>query len=94
LSWPASQDTGDDRYFATTRQSIGKAFYDYWADHGGEQVFGAPISPAAEMASPADGQTYMTQWFQRARMEIHPDLPAGQQVVLASLGRELTGITP
>ena len=52
-------------------------------------MFGLPISPAAGMVSPEDGKTYRTQWFERARMEYHPDLPEGSPVVLGRLGSEL-----
>jgi hypothetical protein len=42
------------------------------------------------MTNPSDGQTYLTQWFQRARLEFHPDLPTGQRIILGALGTELT----
>ncbi|HET6314350.1 MAG TPA: serine hydrolase [Chloroflexia bacterium] len=85
LSWPRGEDTGEGRYFEETGQSLAGEFYTYWLNHGGERVFGLPISPAAEMQSPADDKMYMTQWFQRARMELRGD----GSVVLALLGREM-----
>lgn len=89
LSWPQSPDPGEGKYFPQTGQAVTGAFYDYWLNHGGERVFGWPISPAANMVNPSDGKTYMTQWFQRARMELHADLPPGRQVVLGAIGSEL-----
>lgn len=85
LSWPRGEDTGEGRFFEGTGQSLAGEFYTYWLNHGGERVFGLPISPAAEMQSPADDKMYMTQWFQRARMELRGD----GSVVLALLGREM-----
>jgi beta-lactamase class A len=85
LSWPRGEDTGKGRFFEETGQSLTGEFYDYWLNHGGERVFGLPISPAAEMQSPADDKMYMTQWFQRARMELRSD----GSVVLALLGQEM-----
>jgi hypothetical protein len=76
-------------YFGQTGQLLQGPFYDYWANHGGERLFGYPLSPAQEMVNPTDGKTYVTQWFQRARMELHPELPPGQRVVLGALGTEL-----
>jgi beta-lactamase class A len=89
LSWPSNPNPGKGKYFQQTGQVLTGAFLDYWLNNGGERLFGYPISPAQEMVSPSDGQTYMTQWFQRARMEVHPELPAGHRVVLGTLGTEL-----
>ena len=89
LSWPADRDTGSGKYFPQTQQNISGDFYDYWLNNGGERVFGMPISPAADMVNPSDGKTYLTQWFQRARLELHPEEPEGRQVLRGALGAEL-----
>lgn len=86
LSWPRSEDTGEGSYFEETGQAVTGDFYAFWLNNGGERVFGLPISPAAEMKSPADSKVYLTQWFQRARMELRP---GGAGAVLAPLGTEL-----
>jgi beta-lactamase class A len=89
LVWDRGSNTGQGRYFDGTGQEVTGDFLDYWENHGGERVFGLPISPAADMISPADGNTYRTQWFERARMEYHPELPEGSRVVLGLLGAEM-----
>jgi hypothetical protein len=89
LSWQAGTDPGSGKFFEATGQVVTGGFLDYWLNNGGQRVFGMPISPAAQMVNPTDGRTYLTQWFQRARMEYHPDLAAGSKVVLAPLGTEL-----
>ncbi|MFL5733389.1 MAG: serine hydrolase [Chloroflexia bacterium] len=89
LSWPRGTDTGAGQYFDGTGQTVTGAFLTFWLNNGGQRAFGLPISPAGDMVSPTDGKTYVTQWFQRARMEYHPDLPSGKQVVLAPLGSEI-----
>jgi beta-lactamase class A len=91
LSWPASSNDGKGIYFDATGQELEGDFLYYWQNNGGERAFGWPISPAADMVNPADGKSYLTQWFQRARMEFHPDLPVGQRIVLGALGTELAG---
>lgn len=55
-------------------------FYD---EHGGLERFGNPIS-AFEFLP--DGR--LVQHFERARFEWHPELPAGQNVVLTDLGQQ------
>ena len=89
LHWSASPDSGTGLYFSGTGQEITGDFLDYWQNHGGERVFGWPISPATRMVNPSDGNTYLTQWFQRARMEYHPELPQGRNIILGTLGTEL-----
>ena len=88
LRWPTSADTGNGRYFKDTGQSVQGGFLDFWLNNGGERIFGMPISPEMPMRHPADGKTYTTQYFQRARMEYQPELPEGQRVVLGALGSE------
>ncbi len=89
LQWPRADNTGEGLYFDATGQEITGDFLWYWQNRGGERIFGWPISPAAEMVNPADGKSYLTQWFQRARMEYHPEMPEGQRIVLGALGTEL-----
>ena len=76
----------------------------YWETHGLEldgrpgktyaeslALFGLPLShPTVERN--AAGATVITQWFERARFEYHPDNPEAFRVLLGLLGREtLTG---
>ncbi|MEA2576361.1 MAG: hypothetical protein QOH93_3659 [Chloroflexia bacterium] len=93
LTWPASPDPGTGRYFKETGQGIQGGFLDYWLDHGGERIFGLPISPEVPMPNPSNGKTYTTQYFQRARFEYHPELPEGQRIMLGALGSE-TAVKP
>lgn len=94
LSWPRTPAPAtpvpitNGFYFSDTGQMLHGPFYEYWANHGGERIFGYALSPAVEMVNPTDGKTYVTQWFQRARMEMHPELPPGERVVLGALGTE------
>ncbi|MEO6457843.1 MAG: serine hydrolase [Chloroflexia bacterium] len=90
LTWQGDNDSGDGLFFRETGQNVSGDFYDFWLNKGGERVFGLPISPVTEMVNPADGKSYLTQWFQRARMELHPEEPQGRQVILGALGTELT----
>lgn len=93
-------DPDEDHYFEQTGQAIAPEFYDYWSSHGldfGDEgvsfreslaLFGYPISPA-QMETNADGNTVLTQWFERARFEYHPGNDAAHQVLLGRLGAEL-----
>ena len=82
-------DPSAPHFFGETGHAIAPQFWDYWSSHGLE-LFGLPLSEAQTEVSPTNGQPYLTQWFERARFELHPapDGTAGP-VLLGLLGREL-----
>jgi lipoprotein-anchoring transpeptidase ErfK/SrfK len=63
---------GGELYFQETKHTLSGKFLRFWQKRGGLPVFGYPISePFEELA--ADGQTRVTQYFERARFEYHPE---------------------
>ena len=96
-------DPSAPHFFGETGHAIAPQFWDYWSSHGLEldgqpgtafqeslALFGLPLSEAQSEVNPTDGQPYLTQWFERARFELHPE-NAGtpSEVLLGLLGREL-----
>lgn len=82
-------DPADGRlYFPDTRHVLGDRFRGYWESSGGLAVFGYPISEAFTERSPTDGQPYLVQYFERYRLEYHPE-NAGTpyEIELGQLGR-------
>jgi hypothetical protein len=75
--------------FPETGYSTCAPFTAYWQRHGGLPVFGFPIVNMREEQNQADGKPYLTQWFERERMEHHPE-NAGTpyDVLLGLLGSE------
>ena len=69
-------------YFATTQHNISANFLDYWNSNGGLAIFGYPISEAYL------DNGFVVQWFERARFELHPELPPAYRVSLGLLGLE------
>ncbi len=61
-------------------------FLEYWEQNGELAVFGYPISVAANEVNRDTGQTYLTQWFERNRFELHPENRAPYDVLLGRLG--------
>ena len=101
----AKANPGAPHYFAETGHAIAPQFWGYWSSHGLEfdgqggasfneslALFGFPVSEATMETNPTDGRPYLTQHFERARFEYHPE-NAGTpyEVLLGLLGRELTG---
>lgn len=91
------------RFFAETGQPVCGAFLAAWRAHGLEldgqigyseaenlALFGLPISPE-QTETLADGNDYTVQWFERARLERHPELPGEFKVQPGRLVSELRG---
>jgi hypothetical protein len=71
-TFPDGAPDGGELYFQETKHTLSGKFLRYWQKHGGLPIFGYPISePFEEVA--ADGQTRITQYFERARFEYHPE---------------------
>lgn len=77
------------RYFPETEHGVGEPFLSFWEQNGGLAVFGYPISEAFDERL-ADGNVYRVQYFERARLEHHPE-HAGTpyEVQVGLLGRAL-----
>jgi hypothetical protein len=60
------------RYFAATGHTLCGAFLDYWERNGGVERFGYPITEARE--EHLIDFSGMVQYFERRRMEYHPEL--------------------
>lgn len=69
------------RSFQETGHSVCFAFLDFFDAHGGLGVFGYPISDF-EIENDR-----IVQYFQRFRLDWHPEVPAPDQVQVAHLGR-------
>ena len=92
-------------YFAETGHAISYGpFWSYWASHGLEfdgrpgtssaeslALFGYPITEA-QVERNASGDEVLTQWFERARFEYHPNNPAAYRVLLGRLGAEIHAV--
>jgi hypothetical protein len=91
-------DPSAPHFFVETGHAVAPQFWEYWSSHGLEldgrpgrsfqeslALFGLPLSEAQSEVNPTDGQPYLTQWFERARFELHP----ANTVLLGLLGREL-----
>ena len=72
-------------YFPETGHAIGQQLQAYWQTNGGIPVFGYPLSEAFDEKSPTDGKTYLVQYFERNRLEYHPENKGTQYEVLLGL---------
>ncbi|NCC34234.1 MAG: hypothetical protein EOM24_19820, partial [Chloroflexia bacterium] len=61
----------DLRYFPETGHGVGGRFLRFWEENGDLIAFGLPISEEFDEVMP-DGLAYRVQYFERVRMEYHP----------------------
>ncbi|MFN8540478.1 MAG: kelch repeat-containing protein [Thermomicrobiales bacterium] len=78
------------RCFAETGQCINGDFFTYYNAHGGLAINGYPLSGAFPERL-EDGQVYLVQYFERVRMEYHPENAAPYTVLLGQFGRQIHG---
>jgi hypothetical protein len=78
---PINTNTPSCRFFPRTGKSVCYAFLQFFDAHNGSTFFGNPISELEFQ----EGR--YVQYFERSRMEWHPELQAGHRVVLTDLGR-------
>jgi hypothetical protein len=69
-------------YFPETNHVVSFAFLDFFRSHGGIDIFGYPRSEFMYEGG------RVVQYFQRARMEWHPERGSGSPISLANLGEE------
>jgi sugar lactone lactonase YvrE len=73
-----------ERCFAETGYCIGGRIREYWEQNGGLAVFGLPLGPQEEQQ--IEGQALQAQWFERTRLELHPENQAPYDVLLGRIG--------
>jgi serpin B len=76
----------DQQCFAETDFCISGRIRQFWQQHGGLPVFGLPIAPLRE--EQIDGVPVQVQWFERTRLELHPENAPPYDVLLGRVGVE------
>ena len=71
-------------FFPATAHSLRGDFARFWNANGGLAVFGYPISEEFNETT-AEG-TFRVQYFERERLELHPENPASRRILLGRLG--------
>ena len=74
------------QWFPPVQHNLSGGFLQYWQAHGGLAIFGYPISEPFMEANTPGGPQYMVQYFERNRLELHPELPDAFRVSLGLLG--------
>jgi protocatechuate 3,4-dioxygenase beta subunit len=98
---PISNPGGGLTWFSQTGHTLGdsseggRAIASFWNRLGGLSQFGYPISQPFMEVSKDNGKTYLVQYFERQRMEYHPENKGTPyEVLLGRLGAEQVKKTP
>ncbi len=83
---PAAAQT--ERCFPETGFCVRGRFLERWTNFGGLAINGYPITPE-RVETLEDGKQYTVQWFERVRMELHPENPPPYDVLLGQFGRRI-----
>ncbi len=75
-------------YYAETGHNLRAGFREYWNKNGGLTTFGYPITEEIQEQL-EDGRVYTVQYFERARMEYHPENKAPYDILLGQFGRRI-----
>lgn len=73
--------------FDATGQCMSGRIREYWHQNGGLAVFGYPITP--QRTEVIEGKRLEVQWFERNRLELHPQNARPYDVLLGRLSEEL-----
>lgn len=76
------------RYFPETGHTVSFAFLTFFNENGGLDNFGYPIT------EPLLENGLLVQYFQRARLEWHPERPSSDWVVVGALGVQFLSRVP
>jgi putative glycosyl hydrolase len=72
-------------YFSDTSHTLTGPFLQFWKQGGGLPVFGYPISEPIIEKNADDGKLYTVQYFERTRLEYHPEFTDNPLPILEGL---------
>jgi subtilisin family serine protease len=75
-------------YFSETGHTLRGTFKAYWQANGGLPIFGYPTSEQF-IERGEDGRDYTVQYFERHRLELHPENRPPYNVLLSRLGNTI-----
>src|SRR5215213_7352353 len=80
----SAQAQQNERCFPETGACISGRIREFWEQNGGLAVFGLPLGP--QQQETLEGKPLQAQWFERVRLELHPENARPYDVLLGRLG--------
>lgn len=85
---PPAVPSPDRLYIPETQQFVAGGFKSFWQANGGPQIFGFPLTTEFTEQHPETGEEIVVQYFERVKLEYHPEAPEDNRIRLALLGYE------
>src|SRR6266498_4455277 len=82
----SAQAQTSQRCFTETGFCIDGRIREFWEQNGGLPVFGLPVTPL--QVETIEGKMLQVQWFERNRLELHPENRRPYDVLLGRLGAD------
>ncbi len=82
----AVEAQANERCFSETGYCVSGRLLEFWNANGGLPVFGYPTGPQQQEV--IEGQTLQVQWFERNRLELHPQNERPYDVLIGRLGED------
>jgi hypothetical protein len=82
----SAQAQTSQRCFTETGLCIDGRIREFWEQNGGLPVFGLPVAPL--QVETIEGKNLQVQWFERNRLELHPENGRPYDVLLGRLGAD------
>jgi hypothetical protein len=82
----SAQAQTNQRCFTETGLCIDGRIREFWEQNGGLPVFGLPVTPL--QVETIEGKSLQVQWFERNRLELHPENGRPYDVLLGRLGAD------
>lgn len=90
---PPALSPSESQCFAETGQCIAGRFLAYWRYNGGVARHGYPLT-GERRERLEDGNEYLVQYFERTRLEYHPENTPPYDVLIGQLGRRFRPVEP
>lgn len=74
------------KFFPETQHSVPQYLYQYWEKNGGLAQYGYPITQVIQELLD-DGRLHDVQYFEKGRLEYHPENPEPYKIELGQFGR-------
>lgn len=87
---PPTVPSAERVYFPQTKHYLSGGFKRFWQEHGGERIFGYPLTEEFSITDPSTGEQIVVQYFERVRLEYRPNAPEDERITIGRLGAELT----
>jgi hypothetical protein len=85
---PPAVPSPENLFVPETQQFVSSGFKAFWQQHGGPRVLGYPLTSEFAEIDEESGEEIIVQYFERVKMEYHPNAEPDNRVRLARLGVE------